>query len=77
MIVTMGRGEQSLTAGDRELEDGDAAGRVVAREQEADGERPGPDRFISGVDGECDGLGGHGRAPGVNVIYVPLSLHRK
>jgi hypothetical protein len=60
MIVTVRGGGESLTAGDRELEDGDAASRVIAREEEADRERPEHECFISGIHGEGDGLRGHG-----------------
>ncbi len=52
VIVTVRRSRQPLRGRNRELEDGDAAARVVPRDQEAHGERSEADGLVGRIDVE-------------------------
>ena len=50
VIVTVRRRRQPLRGRDRELEESDAASRVVSRDQETHGQRPEVDGLVGGID---------------------------
>ena len=57
VVVAMRRGREPLRAGNDDLKGSDGAGRVLAGEQEANGERTDEDGFVGGIDLQVDGLG--------------------
>ena len=69
LVVAVRRGQQALRGRDRQLERGDAAGRVVAREQEPHRERSEMDGLVGGIGVDFDRFLGHIRLLVVNSLY--------
>jgi hypothetical protein len=60
---------EPLRGGDGELEDGDAATRILSGNQEAHGERPDTDGLVGRIDTNIGRLRGHGALLEVNCVY--------
>src|SRR5205085_4888540 len=60
VIVAVRRSRQTLRRGNRELEDGDTAARVVSCDQEAHGEWPETNGLVGGIDANVGHLRRHG-----------------
>jgi len=63
VIVAVRRRRQPLGGRDRELEQGDAAARVVSRDQEAHAERPDADVLVGRIDVDVGRLRCHHEPP--------------